>query len=257
MVALITTVWLASVLGSLHCAGMCGAFVAISVGATDQQPRPSRARLAAAYHVGRLLTYVVLGAFAGWFGSGVNLAGSLIGLQRVSAAMAGGMMVVFGCILLLRLMKVNLRRLPQPAWLQRMTAALHRAAMTLKPTPRALAIGLLTTLLPCGWLWAFVLVAAGTAHPALGVVTMFAFWAGTLPALVTLGAAAGGIVGKLGVRSGLIAAIAMVAVGLFVVVHRAAMPAFADAGLAPGVTPVQHVHMISDQTPDCCRTDVK
>ncbi len=48
---------------------------------------------------------------------------------------------------------------------------------------RASAIGLLTAILPCGWLFAFVIVAAGTAQPLFGALVMAVFALGSVPAL--------------------------------------------------------------------------
>ena len=55
--------------------------------------------------------------------------------------------------------------------------------IALKP----LAIGLVTALLPCGFLYAFVTVAAGTGSAAGGAAVMLFFWAGTVPILVSIG----------------------------------------------------------------------
>ncbi|VAX40404.1 hypothetical protein MNBD_PLANCTO03-914, partial [hydrothermal vent metagenome] len=64
MSALIVSVFLASLLGSMHCAGMCGAFVAFAVGLDDPEAARKRVRLHMAYNAGRLTTYVTLGAIA-------------------------------------------------------------------------------------------------------------------------------------------------------------------------------------------------
>ena len=48
-------------------------------------------------------------------------------------------------------------------------------------------IGLGSTLLPCGYLYAFVFTAAATGHPGKAALAMAAFWLGTLPALLGLG----------------------------------------------------------------------
>ena len=61
MTALVVAVFLASALGSLHCVGMCGAFLAIAF--TDV-PSAGRWRLSVAYHGGRLVTYTALGVAA-------------------------------------------------------------------------------------------------------------------------------------------------------------------------------------------------
>jgi len=63
MTSLILAIFAASVLGSLHCAGMCGAFVAIAV--QDRGNWRRHASLQAAYHGGRLASYLSLGIAAG------------------------------------------------------------------------------------------------------------------------------------------------------------------------------------------------
>ena len=167
MTALISAVFIASLLGSMHCAGMCGAFVAFAV-AGDGRPQASRASLNAAYNGGRLITYVALGAIAGSLGAALDLGGSMLGVQRTAAIAAGVMMIGFGGLAILRASGTRIPRLPLPGTLQRFVAAGHRIAFDLPPMTRALVVGLLTTLLPCGWLYAFAITAAGTASPALG-----------------------------------------------------------------------------------------
>ena len=58
------------------------------------------------------------------------------------------------------------------------------------PTVRGAATGLLTTLLPCGWLYVFVATAGATGQVVAAMLVMFAFWLGTLPMMVTLGVGA-------------------------------------------------------------------
>jgi sulfite exporter TauE/SafE len=47
----------------------------------------------------------------------------------------------------------------------------------------AFSWGLTSTLLPCGWLYFFVLAAAAAPTSAMTIAIMFAFWLGTLPLL--------------------------------------------------------------------------
>jgi sulfite exporter TauE/SafE len=55
------------------------------------------------------------------------------------------------------------------------------------PVLRAGVTGLLTTLLPCGWLYAFVATAGGTGSVSHAMLVMFVFWAGTLPMMLSIG----------------------------------------------------------------------
>lgn len=230
MPVLITTVFLASLVGSLHCAGMCGAFVAFATGLDGPVSAAARARLHAAYNAGRLVTYVSLGAVAGTLGGLLDLAGSLVGLQRAAAIGAGAVLVLFGGAALARAAGVRVARIRPPKALESLLRIGHRAAMTLPSARRALVIGLLTTLLPCGWLYAFLASAAGTGEAWLGAITMAAFWAGTLPMLVSIGAGVRALAGPLGKRLPVLAPLAIVVVGLCMVVSRAVLPV---AGLLP------------------------
>jgi len=219
MTLLIWAIFLASVLGSFHCAGMCGAFLAIAIG----EPKSSWRRQAAlqgAYHVGRLISYTALGAAAGAAGSLLNIAGALAGIRPVAVSLAGATMILFGIVTILHSAGVAIGRFHLPgAWMRLMQRG-HRAAMDRPPIARSLSIGLLTTLLPCGWLYAFAITAAGTGSPFRGAVAMMAFWAGTLPMLVTMGAGLRRLLGPLGQRLPVLTAILVVAAGLYTLSGR-------------------------------------
>ncbi|MEQ8850189.1 MAG: sulfite exporter TauE/SafE family protein [Phycisphaerales bacterium] len=232
---LIGAVLAASLLGSLHCAGMCGAFLLFAVG-TDRQPtRAERLRLHAAYHGGRLVTYSALGAVAGAVGAALDFGGSFVGVQRVAAALAGAMMIGFGLVTLSKVAGVRARvDLIPRAWRSRIEKVQQRA-FDLPPFTRALSIGLLTTLLPCGWLYAFAFTAAGTGHPALGALTMAVFWLGTLPVLASVGLAAQSLAGPLRRHLPVVTSLLLVVVGVFMVAQRVGAPIMDRESL--GLTP--------------------
>ena len=121
--------------------------------------------------------------------------------------------------------------------------------MNRPPVVRAALIGLLTTLLPCGWLYAFVITAAGTASPMYGGLTMVVFWLGTLPMMVALGATLRGFTGALGRRMPVITCLALMAIGLFTLVNRARL----DPGLlAARGAAANTVHPAQQAKPPCC-----
>lgn len=252
MIALVGAVFMASLLGSLHCAGMCGAFVAFAVGAPSER-RPPEWTLHAAYNGGRLVTYTALGAIAGALGGALDLAGELVGLQRIAAVMAGAMMIGFGVATLLRIRGVRVPRLRLPVAFESLLSRGHRAASSKPPVVRAALIGLLTTLLPCGWLYAFVVTAAGTGNALLGAVTMAVFWAGTLPALVAVGAGAKRLTGAVGRLAPQMTAIALVVVGIYTAAHRIGLPRMSMAsGGEPGVSAVDRVQSLDAAEAPCC-----
>lgn len=227
---LIATVFLASLVGSLHCAGMCGGIVALCVNGTEVTPRRSFTRWQphAAYNFGRLLTYASLGAVSGLIGSAIDLGGSALGFSRVAIILAGGAMILIGLIALLRTRGMTFGCIRPPRFVAKLLQLGVSAARRLPPTRRSLIIGLLTGFLPCGWLYAFVIASAGTGSAALGAVTMTAFWLGTVPVMLGLGLGAQSIAGPLKKHVPALSAIALLLVGTVAVMGRLTVPAYAE-----------------------------
>ncbi len=100
MLTLAMAVLLASLVGSLHCVGMCGPF---ALWAT--QGGRSHVTIAS-YHLGRLTTYLSAGLAAGLLGSAVAIGGDLAGLQSFAAKLAGGLLIFLGLSRLLLLLPV-------------------------------------------------------------------------------------------------------------------------------------------------------
>jgi sulfite exporter TauE/SafE len=227
VISLVSAVLIASLLGSFHCAGMCGAFLAMAVAGDDRAT--SKARLNAAYNGGRLVTYTILGALSGLLGAAANAGGELLGVQRAAMSAAGAFLVVYGIFLLLRLAGVRLASAQPPAAVRAVLMRAHRAAFALPPSARALAIGMLTTLLPCGWLYAFAITAAGTGDASHGALVMAVFWVGTLPVMAALGLGIQKLSGPLRRRLPVLTALTLVCVGVWALMGRMTLPAFASA----------------------------
>jgi len=199
----------ASLLGSPHCAGMCGGFVSFYAGAGGTRPLSH-----VAYNAGRLVSYVVLGALAGWIGAGLDRAGARAGLVPGAALVAGTFMVLWGTAALLAAAGV---RLPAPALARpahRAVASVLRRFARRPPIVRAAAMGLVTTLLPCGFLHVFVATAAGTGSPLRGALLLAVFWLGTVPVMAGLGVLAQGAIGPLRARLPLVTALFVVVAGV-------------------------------------------
>ena len=197
MMPLLGAILLASLVGSTHCVGMCGAFVTLAVGAPDARA-VSAWRLQSAYHLGRLTTYTSVVALAGLIGSSIDLSAMLVGVQNLALMVSASLVGLFASFRLLALAGVRLPRHVFPAAWTRLVEHGHRAAWTLTPVPRAAAIGALTTLLPCGWLYAFVAIALGMGGPAPAALVMVAFWIGTVPLLAAVGMGARKLVARPG-----------------------------------------------------------
>jgi uncharacterized protein len=189
-------------------------------------------RLAVMHSLGRMTTYVALGAIAGLVGSAVNLAGDLANLQRGATIAAAGLIIGMGVY---QIVEVHVTRArARTRGRSPFTAALVRIRPK-SAARRSYLIGTLTGLIPCGWLWAFVIAAAGSASPLGGAVTMFAFWLGTVPAMVGVLRLTGPFIARLRARMPAVTAIALIAVGVGTLALR-----WRDAGTTQVETP--HCH---------------
>jgi len=216
---LLGSVLLASLVGSPHCAGMCGGLVAFCTGVGGGAK--SRTALVA-YHAARLVSYAAVGAVAGALGMALDLGGGAIGLSRTAAIVAGLAICLFGVATLLQLAGARISCLPAPKPLVDALKKIHGFAMRRGPVPRSTIVGLATPLLPCGWLWAFAAIAAGTASIVWGVAAMAAFWLGTVPILTAVGVGLSWIPANARRSLAAMAAVAMIAVGLHTAMVRSA-----------------------------------
>jgi sulfite exporter TauE/SafE len=209
VIALLGSVVTASLLGSPHCAAMCGGFVCFYSG------EGKRAGLLAhaAYHGSRLLGYATLGALAGAMGAGLDRAGAWGGVNRTAAIVSGTLLLLWGAAALAGALGARLPILNAPRWAHGTIGRALKALRDQPPAARAAAIGALSGLLPCGWLYAYVTVAAGTGSPLTGMLVMLAFWLGTVPMLAGVGVAARGLMAPLGRRLPMATAVLMMLFG--------------------------------------------
>lgn len=258
MTTLLVSVFTASLLGSLHCAGMCGGFVAYYSGQSRGCESGGCHQRHVAYSLGRLFSYALLGVLAGTLGAALERAGTFAGVQRVAALGSGGLIVGWGLLAIFpSLWRPRLGR-----WLPaRIRGAVARCTTSLarvSPTWRAGALGLLSTLLPCGWLYAFAVCAAGTASALSGALLMIVFWAGTLPILLGLGYGIQMISHRVRARLPLISGIALLVIGVLTLVGRVdalgTRPGFRSETTAASPERIaEQLERAVGEEPSCCR----
>ena len=199
-------IFVASLLGSAHCAAMCGGFVCLYAG-EERGPLSH-----VAYNGGRLVSYLIVGTLAGMLGAGVENAALLVGISRGAAILSGVLLLAWGTTLLLKALGV---RVPasKVRFGQRLLGPLLSHTSDWSPTARAGTIGVLSALLPCGWLYAFAVTAAGTGSVPGALVVMVTFWAGTLPAMATVGLGLQRLTGPLRPRLPMVTAVVVMLVG--------------------------------------------
>ena len=249
MIAFISSAFLAGFVGSLHCIGMCGPFVAFYSGA-DGSGGARRFFSHAAYSGGRLLTYAIFGLAAGAVGAALDVAGSLAGFQRIAAIVAGVTMILWGVIALLQIRGVRIFK--HGSGNGGIAGILRRGFSLVSDKPpvvRAGVVGLLSGFLPCGWLWAFVVTAAGTGGALKGAAVMTSFWAGTVPALLAVGLGAQMVSAPLRRHVPTVTAVLLVGLGLYAIIGR---PASVNAAIHKHEQMQTEVPDPDKATESCC-----
>jgi sulfite exporter TauE/SafE len=179
------TIALASFAGSLHCAAMCGGFVALTQAKTSRDASQHPIALNLAYQCGRLVAYAGLGAVAGTFGFALEETSTFFGLRPLSGIIL--LLAVLGAGFFSLMPKKTLITLTRqgraPDFLERVKLQILGARARIGDLPFSALVGLASALLPCAWLWAYVMVAASSGTPGAGAFTMAAFWLGSVPAL--------------------------------------------------------------------------
>lgn len=213
--AFAAVVLVASLIGSVHCAAMCGAFTCLYANPVDRG-RPIGPELPPhlAYNLGRLLGYASLGAVAGALGAGLDRLGALAGVVRLAPLLAAALMIAWGAHSLLLARGVRVPTMAVPSGWQ---GVLTRGVARLRDRPpmvRAASVGLASGLLPCGWLHAFLLTAAGSGDPLRGALLMGVFWAGTVPMMLAVGVGLQRALGPMRQRLPTVAASMVLALGL-------------------------------------------
>jgi sulfite exporter TauE/SafE len=232
MIGMLAAVCASSAAGSVHCAAMCGPLVGL------WNDPSSRVAPHLAHAVGRATAYVTLGAIAGALGGALDLAGGMLHVQRVAWLCAAAIVTSWGVITLLGALGVVPRRVRGGGAFGRGLVRIRRA----KPVPRAALVGVLSAALPCGWLWAFVVLAAGAGGALAGAAIMLAFWLGTVPMMLGAGVAIGPIARRLGARFPLVSASILIALGAYALVVRAPLAAqAAPASSSAHVIPSDHM----------------
>ena len=221
----------AGLAGSLHCVGMCGPIVlgfsqvfgrtrltvnGQGVGLTAGRRAAALSLDFLAYHAGRLWTYALLGLVAGFAGEALRRSGAWLGWQKplsvaVSVAVVVAGVVMLGLIPGLRAERLvgtcSMKQFRGRAWFD---ALLHgRGAL-----PKLL-LGAVMGLLPCGLVYAMLVVVAALPHPGLSALGMVVFGLGTLPALTAVVAVSSLLPAWVRSHGTRIAAVTLIATGLW------------------------------------------
>lgn len=184
---------LAGLAGSLHCIGMCGPILigatnivnteSIRINGKPLQTITKRTLNQLWYHLGRLMTYALLGSLAGLLGKTLIENNWFGWSQHYLGMAAAALAILFGLLMLIiPYYKRNQSAQSQGSCARFITTTFHQLAAT--PSIEAkLLLGALMGFLPCGLVYSMLLLVAATANPLTAALGMIAFGLGTIPAL--------------------------------------------------------------------------
>lgn len=194
---LIVSAFIAGLIGSVHCVGMCGGIVGAlslssaaktrSIPIQSQLTASARSdrRLPLAYNAGRIASYSIAGALAGLLGAGLFDGTQVARIGSVGSIVAGLFMIALGLYLAAwwRGLAV-LENLGAKLW--RRIEPYGRALIPPRNAKQGFALGMIWGWLPCGMVYTALAGALASGETARGALAMLAFGVGTLPMLLGL-----------------------------------------------------------------------
>lgn len=164
---------LIGLVGSLHCATMCGPLV---MALNYNQKSFGKNVL---YHSGRVISYMLLGALLGLLSEGFAMAG----VQQVISVLAG--LIIIGVTVLPKLKVSYFQNKLQNTVLAPMKRRLLKAVNGSSSTT-LFSLGFLNGLLPCGMVYAAIAASMATSGWLQSVLLMLGFGLGSWPLLLSV-----------------------------------------------------------------------
>jgi sulfite exporter TauE/SafE len=176
----------ASLLGSAHCVGMCGPYVAMCTAQFVPRGATAAARffLRILFNVGRIATYGLIGLIVGAFGQIAQAVATRLGVTGIVAILAGMGALICGLSMIGWLR--DPARIVAGAGLGRLLLAGRMRLSRAPPAFAPLLFGSLQGWFPCALVYAAASRAAVAGSAGMGALTMVVFGLGTVPAIFAL-----------------------------------------------------------------------
>ncbi len=167
-----------------HCVGMCGPLV-ILAGSRFPTQGVSSLPYHLLYNLAKALVYTLLGFLTGWLGAMVyHAAGG--GAFYGAVSLLGGLAVILSGMIYLGWIHIGQTSLVGNLW-----GRVARLLASVSGPSRALVLGGLNGLLPCGLVYSALLISVTAGNVLAGGLGMFVFGLGTAPSLLVIGLGAG------------------------------------------------------------------
>lgn len=183
------TALLVGLLGGVHCLGMCGGVVGGLTFSLETRVQTSWWKMLPyqlLFNVGRISSYMIIGAIFGAFGVTLGSLVTFMPAQQLLQLLAGLFMVSLGLYLggwWFGLAKIELAG--QHLW-KRLAPFVSRLT-PVKHYHQAWLYGLVWGWLPCGLIYSMLIMAMTAGSAVNGAALMLAFGLGTLPNLLLMG----------------------------------------------------------------------
>jgi sulfite exporter TauE/SafE len=173
---LLITAFILGIMGSFHCAGMCGP-IALSLPLRGNNWWQKTAG-GIIYNLGRTVTYGIMGALFGLIGQGFHW----LGFQQLISILMGTFMIasVLFPYLFRNNHKINFEFFTTP-----LRKAIQRM-FRIRSYLGLFLVGLLNGLLPCGLVYLAIAGAIGTGSITYGIAFMVLFGLGTVPMMLLI-----------------------------------------------------------------------
>ena len=174
---MLISAFILGLLGSFHCVGMCGPIAFMLP--VDRNNTFKKVTQISLYHIGRLLSYSIMGLVFGLIGKGLNL----FGFQQQLSIIIGVVMII---VILIPYKTFNKYNVSKPIYkvISKVKSALG-AALKKKTSDTFFTIGFLNGFLPCGLVYMAVFGAIAGGNAAEGSLYMAFFGLGTIPLMTT------------------------------------------------------------------------
>lgn len=176
--AILISALVLGLMGSFHCAGMCGP-IAIAL-PLHGNTVPQKIFGGTLYNVGRTITYGIMGTIFGLLGQGIQM----IGFQQKISVIMGAIMII--SVLFPALFK-NQYRMDKSlfSFVGKLKKQIGEM-FSIRSFQSLFFIGMLNGLLPCGLVYMAIAGAIGTGGVVEGSLYMILFGLGTIPMLLTI-----------------------------------------------------------------------
>lgn len=184
--------FLAGLLGSVHCIGMCGGIVGALTMSLPKEVHQSYFRLLPyllSYNLGRIGSYTIAGILAGYLGANFAEVLPMDNPGVVAMWVSGLFMIALGLYISgWWQVLIKLEKLGAHVW--RRIEPLGRRFLPVKNPLQALGLGLVWGWLPCGLVYSILAFSLTSGSALNGGLLMLAFGIGTLPMLFAIGVTA-------------------------------------------------------------------